>query len=103
MNARLITFVAATVLAAPASAWDSTCVKYGNTVYGPGDAAKRICAGSDATTACSTAQDEARGLRVGEHALLASRGLGAARRLTEPACHEHEQRAPRESQAEASA
>ena len=78
MSARLSALLAATVLAAPASAWESTCVKYGNTVYGPGDAAKRICAGSDSTTACATAQDEARGLRVGEHALLASRGLGAA-------------------------
>ena len=78
MNRSAALFAIAFFAAAPAVAWDSTCVKYGNTLYGASDAAKRICAGSDSTTACSTAQDEARGVRVGEHALLASRGLAAA-------------------------
>jgi hypothetical protein len=78
MMPRLLPFAWLVLAATPAHAWDSTCVKNGNGVYRASDAQARICAGSDSKTACTTAREEATGVRVGEHALLAAKGLTAA-------------------------
>jgi hypothetical protein len=67
-----------TLAAGSARAWDSSCVKNGNGVYRAADAQAHICAGSDGKTACASAREEATGVRVGEHALLAAKGLSAA-------------------------
>jgi hypothetical protein len=78
MSARLLPLALVALAAAPAHAWTSTCVKNGNGVYRASDAEASICSGSDSKTACSNAREQATGIRVGEHALLAAKGLRAA-------------------------
>jgi hypothetical protein len=74
----LLPLAAALLAPTPARAWESSCVKNGNGVYAAKDAANYLCAGSDDATACASAHEQATGVRVGEHALLAARALTAA-------------------------
>jgi hypothetical protein len=74
----LLPLAAALAAPLPARAWESTCVKNGNGVYAAKDAAARLCEGGDDATACASKQDEATGIRVGEHTLLAARSLAGA-------------------------
>ncbi len=78
MKAHLLPLALVTVAASSAHAWNSTCVKAANGVYRAGDAQAHICAGNDDSTACSNSREQATGVRVGEHALLAAKGLNAA-------------------------